>query len=177
MHLGFALSAGRTPKCSAGSYRIAKDTIELLQGPERTVSELKRLRQILRVARESGASPEEVRSTLQRELPDLGQRLVKLLVPETPEAFWALVGVVLMVVGMILSAKQAGQTVNIEAEQVINNIVVQEAPPLPAQPTVEPSTNPAYGKKVGRNKPCPCESGKKFKYCHGKNGETRYYGP
>ncbi len=27
---------------------------------------------------------------------------------------------------------------------------------------------PAYGKKVGRNDPCPCGSGKKFKKCHGK---------
>lgn len=25
-------------------------------------------------------------------------------------------------------------------------------------------------KKVGRNDPCPCGSGKKYKQCHGKNG-------
>ena len=25
------------------------------------------------------------------------------------------------------------------------------------------------GKKVGRNDPCPCGSGKKYKFCHGKN--------
>ena len=25
------------------------------------------------------------------------------------------------------------------------------------------------GKKVGRNEPCPCGSGKKYKQCHGKN--------
>ena len=24
------------------------------------------------------------------------------------------------------------------------------------------------GKKVGRNDPCPCGSGKKYKYCHGR---------
>ncbi|MCK5731711.1 MAG: SEC-C domain-containing protein, partial [Tenericutes bacterium] len=24
-------------------------------------------------------------------------------------------------------------------------------------------------KRVGRNDPCPCGSGKKYKYCHGKN--------
>ena len=24
------------------------------------------------------------------------------------------------------------------------------------------------GQKVGRNDPCPCGSGKKYKYCHGK---------
>ena len=26
------------------------------------------------------------------------------------------------------------------------------------------------GKKVGRNDPCPCGSGKKYKLCHGKGG-------
>ncbi len=25
------------------------------------------------------------------------------------------------------------------------------------------------GKKIGRNDPCPCGSGKKYKFCHGKN--------
>lgn len=25
------------------------------------------------------------------------------------------------------------------------------------------------GKKIGRNDPCPCGSGKKYKYCHGRN--------
>ncbi|MBM3355878.1 MAG: hypothetical protein FJY47_08530, partial [Betaproteobacteria bacterium] len=38
-----------------------------------------------------------------------------------------------------------------------------QAPPAPkAQPAMRPST------KVGRNDPCPCGSGKKYKQCHGK---------
>jgi preprotein translocase subunit SecA len=32
------------------------------------------------------------------------------------------------------------------------------------------------GPKVGRNEPCPCGSGKKFKSCHGLNGATTYSG-
>ena len=28
--------------------------------------------------------------------------------------------------------------------------------------------NPASWGKVGRNEPCPCGSGKKFKHCHGR---------
>jgi preprotein translocase subunit SecA len=31
-----------------------------------------------------------------------------------------------------------------------------------SQPTVRP------GQKVGRNDPCPCGSGRKYKHCHGK---------
>lgn len=29
-------------------------------------------------------------------------------------------------------------------------------------------------RKIGRNEKCPCKSGKKFKKCHGANGNTRY---
>ena len=31
------------------------------------------------------------------------------------------------------------------------------------------STTIRKGKKVGRNDPCPCGSGKKYKFCCGKN--------
>jgi hypothetical protein len=29
---------------------------------------------------------------------------------------------------------------------------------------LDPIKNP--GKRIGRNEPCPCKSGKKFKHCH-----------
>jgi preprotein translocase subunit SecA len=35
-------------------------------------------------------------------------------------------------------------------------------PPEPIAPVVR------EGRKVGRNEPCPCGSGKKFKHCHGQ---------
>jgi len=39
-----------------------------------------------------------------------------------------------------------------------------------SQPTQKPRTTIAKkGEKVGRNSPCPCGSGKKYKNCHGKN--------
>ncbi|MDH3805652.1 MAG: SEC-C metal-binding domain-containing protein, partial [Gammaproteobacteria bacterium] len=36
----------------------------------------------------------------------------------------------------------------------------------PAPAPIEPFKR--EGRKVGRNEPCPCGSGKKFKQCHGK---------
>ena len=39
------------------------------------------------------------------------------------------------------------------------------APPPQAEPV---ATFVREGRKVGRNEPCPCGSGKKFKQCHGK---------
>jgi len=41
---------------------------------------------------------------------------------------------------------------------------------LAARPTAKPGIdpkNPATWGKLGRNDPCPCGSGKKYKHCHG----------
>jgi preprotein translocase subunit SecA len=42
----------------------------------------------------------------------------------------------------------------------------EEPPPEEEQEPVQPFVR--GGRKVGRNEPCPCGSGKKFKHCHGK---------
>lgn len=170
---------GATGRILAGTFDFTENTVKLLQGPERTVSELERLRDILRVARESGASAEEVRNTVQQEFPDWGPALARLLVPKTPADLTGYLMLILAIIGVFLAREQLQQAKETEPDQIINNIIVQEAPPIPGQSQASPtpSTNSTYGEKIGRNKPCPCQSGKKFKYCHGKNGQTRYYGP
>jgi preprotein translocase subunit SecA len=50
-----------------------------------------------------------------------------------------------------------------------------EPPPPPeAQPEKEPRTLQAPQvrgeRKIGRNEPCPCGSGRKYKHCHGTLG-------
>jgi preprotein translocase subunit SecA len=44
-------------------------------------------------------------------------------------------------------------------------VAVATAPP-PQDPAAQPFTRSTQ--KVGRNDPCPCGSGKKFKHCHGR---------
>ena len=39
----------------------------------------------------------------------------------------------------------------------------------PAPPAAAPAAVPTRARKPGRNDPCPCGSGKKYKNCHGKN--------
>ena len=41
-------------------------------------------------------------------------------------------------------------------------VIAQSAPKIPQNPI-------RNDMKVGRNDPCPCGSGKKFKQCHGKD--------
>jgi len=51
-----------------------------------------------------------------------------------------------------------------EAAKILDGIK-----PGPQPKTAAPSpVAQRVGEKVGRNDPCPCGSGKKFKKCHGK---------
>jgi preprotein translocase subunit SecA len=52
-----------------------------------------------------------------------------------------------------------------QADEVPKNYE-HESPNEPEQPKATPP--PRQGPKVGRNDPCPCGSGKKYKQCHGK---------
>ncbi|MGA9349161.1 MAG: SEC-C metal-binding domain-containing protein [Anaerolineae bacterium] len=43
-------------------------------------------------------------------------------------------------------------------------------PPRPVTTAGQPGGQPMRVKKIGRNAPCPCGSGKKYKHCHGRRG-------
>ncbi len=64
-------------------------------------------------------------------------------------------------------ATDAAQQIEQRAEQLAN--VTYSAPDETgeAQVTTDPGTAAAAVPRVGRNEPCPCGSGKKYKHCHG----------
>ncbi|MGX7350997.1 protein translocase subunit secA [Enterococcus canis] len=57
---------------------------------------------------------------------------------------------------------------NVQREQVAQGQPQQEDPDA-GKVSADQRKKPAQSKKVGRNDPCPCGSGKKFKNCHGKD--------
>lgn len=184
--------AGRLcPVCGAngrqlgGAWDIVENTIQLLEGPEQTVADLEKLAGILRKARDQNADFEEVKSSIEQEFPTWGQQLTKLLVPKAPADIAAYIMLALMVVQTISQAKQAEGPMQIKADQIINNITVETpAPTSQLRITTVPRGAPndysgqvRASRKVVRNEPCPCGSGKKFKKCHGADGQTRYEVP
>lgn len=54
-----------------------------------------------------------------------------------------------------------------DATGKVDRVAENEAEKPKRMPIVKP-------KKIGRNDPCPCGSGLKFKNCHGKDGATSY---
>ena len=43
-------------------------------------------------------------------------------------------------------------------------------PDMPAKGAERLANDPSTWGKIGRNEPCPCGSGKKYKHCHGAIG-------
>ena len=54
-----------------------------------------------------------------------------------------------------------------ELEPAWSDSAVMVGPSRPAAGTLDPA-NPSTWGTVGRNAPCPCGSGKKYKFCHGR---------
>ena len=62
--------------------------------------------------------------------------------------------------------EEAAQVLEERAENISN--VTYTAPDEKGEPQTQSDSKSAVFAPVGRNEPCPCGSGKKFKFCHGK---------
>ncbi len=65
-------------------------------------------------------------------------------------------------------ADQAAQQLEARAENISNVTYTAPTETGEVETLVDPSTVAAAVPQVGRNDPCPCGSGKKYKHCHGK---------
>lgn len=132
-------TSGPCPSCGAmghvpdGTFNFTEDTIQLLQGPQRTISVLERLAEILQGARERNASAEEVRQTIQQETPELAP-LANLL-PQTRAELYAFIAIIRTTIKILLDTANTQQInipdVDIDSEQVINITVEQQSSPKP----------------------------------------------
>lgn len=157
-------ASGPCPACGHmghipdGVYNFIGNTIELLSGPARTVAELQRLAAILKNAKEKQSSHQEISKEIDKELPELSS--LKDILPKTRTELYAFIAIVISVIALLANQPQSKEPQKIEVNNVINNIYQQ----LPQTPETK---NPIQkkSKKVGRNEPCPCGSGKKYKKC------------
>jgi SEC-C motif-containing protein len=148
-----------------GTYELVGELTRLLQAPQRTVDELRRLAEILENAKERHASAEEIQARIARETPQftsLGDLLLR-----ARSDLYAIIQIVLTALTLVMAQATVQnisiQDVDIDVNQIIGITIEQQRQP----PTLQPSTQHYPKPKVGRNDPCPCGSGKKFKRCHG----------
>lgn len=143
-----------------GVYNFIGNTIELLSGPARTISELERLAQVLKKARKNNASLQEISEEIEAQVPELSS--IKDILPKTRTELYAFIALIISTISIILSQGASNEGSHIEINNVINNIYQQAPVPTLPQEKTEPKVKKM---KIGRNDPCPCGSGKKYKKC------------
>lgn len=177
--------SGPCPQCGAmgripnGTFKIIENIIEVLSAPQRTIDELNKLSVTLEIAKKEKYSSEELKNKIEEDVPDMSA--VMDLLPKTREEKRSdikfLITTIIAVIGIINTLTITNSSVNIQEdiqpEQVINHIYNIEN--LNSHVIIDPSEQlenqskkkPVRINKVGRNQPCPCGSGLKYKRCHG----------
>jgi len=173
-------TAGPCPKCGAtvvildGVYSAVDDALQVLVGSQ-SIDLLRQLRDILQEAKKENLEPAKVRDKIREASPEL--KSIADCVPKTRSDLYAFLSLlILLLTSLIQSGKNnySMQEVNNYFETTINNVyqlpekdksAVFTTGDADSLPTIEDVS----GEKPGRNDPCPCGSGKKFKKCCGKN--------
>lgn len=158
-------TSGPCPKCGDvgrvpdGTYDVFGDTLKLLSGPSQTIEDLRRLSDILANARAQKASRDEVIATVEENVPKL--RSIGDFLPQTRPELYTVIGLVIAAIALLSGNGSKKSDTEITFNQVINQIYGENQPAKSGRPA-------AAQEKIGRNQPCPCNSGKKYKHCHGK---------
>ena len=172
-NIGFSnVGSGPCPRCGGmghipdGVYNFVGNTIELLSGPIRTISELERLAIILREARERGASRELINNRIREEVPGLSS--IEDILPRSRSEILTYIQIIIAIIGIILMQMRSNAPSKIEINQVFNTIYQQQinSEPINLQTGNLPKEPPSLyqtKKKVGRNHPCPCGTVKNIK--------------
>ncbi|PEW04514.1 hypothetical protein CN425_05115 [Bacillus cereus] len=149
-----------------GVFNFYNNAIEVLQASESTIKDLQKFYSIIQTANKAEATPQEVEQEIEKEVPKLSF-LAKYLPQNAKE-----LGVYLSAIGAIIGGFTGGIEINpqieINPKTEINQYFIEQ-PHQQISPALEVHTPvDVFNKKIGRNEPCPCESGLKYKYCHGK---------
>ena len=156
----------------AGEYQFVKDALTSLRAPEHTPEERERLATLLREAREQDEPAEKTMQRAGGEEPSIAALLEKLLA-DRPEDLEIKTSLVLLTatLGKLAATEENESADKLAPSEVIYGSV-NEYNVTTVQPPSATDAEPLSAAKVGRNDPCPCGSGKKFKKCHGSPTRT-----
>ena len=155
---------GGIGKVPDGVFDIVGDVINVLSATKNTINNLNKLNNILKNAKKLNYSHEEIKSKIEEDLPELSS--LSDVLPKTRTELYAFVALILTTIGLAiayLSSSSNNQISELKIKEITEQAIEKS---LTKQNgiTYQKNTLPK-NKKTGRNKPCPCGSGKKFKKC------------
>ena len=95
-------NCGGTGEVPDGIYEVVGETINVAATSVRSADQFRRIEAVLAEAFETEATPESVVAAVERESPEMGAALRKLIVPRNPTEFWAVVAALLIAIGLLL---------------------------------------------------------------------------
>lgn len=149
---------GGTGRFSAGLYEATAEGLRVIATSAKSADSLERLRRLLEDARAKHSSREAVAEAIEQDAPEFAAlaALVRRL-RGVPIIAW--ITLALAIVGLQLAMSTDQQLKDIDS--TVNRILQQVSQPEVPTPAIQAAP------RVGRNDPCPCGSGKKYKRCHG----------
>jgi len=180
---GFSVSGGATlttvggksgpcPSCGSmgtvpdGVFRAAGNVIRLLTGPQKTIEQLQRLASVINEARNTVSEPNKAVEKIKQEAPELSS-IVDIL-PRTRNELYGFLTVILIAVGTVIAGAALYKD-RPPSEAEVQNMVdrtIEQA--FEEHEEVKKQQRQPAAPEPGRNNPCPCGSGKKYKRCCGK---------
>ena len=160
----------RRGRVLAGEFEFVKDTMSLLSGPQSTMDDLERLAAFLKDLQGADANADEIQKRAESAgVSDVVSKLLASRPARMEVATW--LGLLATLIVPLIVAYLNGSAEKPEPSEVIYNYheyqheVTVQAPMQTDEQAVG---------KVGRNDPCQCGSGKKFKKCHGDPTRDQY---
>ena len=149
-----------------GLYNATADTLRIVATSD--TESLARLRRVLEAAQASHASTEEVASAITAETPEFGA-LAEILrkLRGVPIITWIMLLLAVVAVVQAEGADRRLDAIESKVDRVLQSVQLPAAAPQP-NPLATSANSADVVPKVGRNEPCPCGSGKKYKRCHGR---------
>ena len=164
--------SGPCPICGSmgsvpdGVFRAAGDVIRLLAGSQKTIEQLQMLVCIIAEARNTVSEPNKAVDRIKREAPELSA-IVEVL-PKTRNELYGFLTVILMAIGTVIAGVALYKDRSPSEADVQS--MVDKAIERSFQEHGETKKQQPHRAlpKSGRNEPCPCGSGEKYKRCCGK---------
>jgi hypothetical protein len=148
-----------------GIYDATAEGIRVMVTSAKSAASLARLAALLQQARALGAASEAVAEAIERDTPEFaGLAAVVRRLKGVPIATW--IGIALATLALLqgMSADERLRDIEGKVDRVLQQVSTPAASPAPRTPAPAESGIP----RVGRNDPCPCGSGRKYKRCHGR---------
>lgn len=180
---GFAISGGGSatfignksgpcPSCGGmgsvpdGVFSAAGNVIRLFAGPQKTIEQLQRLASVISEARNTVSEPNKAVEKIKREAPELSSIVDAL--PKTRNELYGFLTVLLMAVGTVIAGAalyKDHSPSEADVQSMIDKTIERSFQEHNEMKKQQPHR---AAPKPGRNEPCPCGSGKKYKHCCGK---------